>query len=92
MTTVTISEIAEADLVAIISYTKIEWGNSQAKVVKMQLQSAILFLSSFPECGHPTKQPGAFSRIVPKLPFVILYKYTKNKVTILQILHTKRNR
>ena len=92
MTSIKVSAVAEADLQAIISYTKLEWGRTQAETLKNQLQSSIVFLSEFPECGRSIKQLGAFARPVPKLPFVILYSYSKNEIIILQILHSKRNR
>ena len=92
MITVEMSAIAEADLRTIILHTKSEWGIDQAKLVKVKLQSAIVFLIEFPECGRATKQQSVRARVVPKLPFVILYKLNTEKMTIIQILHTKRKR
>jgi plasmid stabilization system protein ParE len=91
MILVRLSAVAEADLVAIIQQTKSEWGDEQAKLLKVRFQSALVFLSEFPHCGRATRRPSVYARVIPKLPFVILYKLDKETITILQIKHTKRD-
>jgi len=91
MILVKLSAVAEADLVAIIQQTKSEWGDEQAKLLKVKFQSTLVFLSEFPYCGQATRRLSVYVRVIPKLPFVILYKLDKETITILQIKHTKRD-
>lgn len=45
-------------------------------------------LDQFPKIGRPGRVPGTRELILPKQPYVVIYRHDKEKVTILRLLHT----
>ena len=89
---VKLSARAESDLEKIAIYTEERWGVEQRIKTALQLRAVSQFLELYPYCGQSTDRLDVYIVIVPKLPFVLLYKITKSKIFILQILHSKQNR
>ncbi len=92
MVEVIVSKRAEKDISDIKIFTIEQWGEVKSSITGRELKLAFNFLSEFPYCGQPVERKNVFARVVPQLPFVILYRYTSEKVTVLRIIHTKRNR
>jgi len=89
---VKLSTRALRDLEKISLYTEEMWGDEQRIKTALQLKATVQFLEVYPDCGQSTDKSGVYVLIVPKLPFVYLYRIMSSKILILQILHSKQNR
>ena len=89
---VILSARAEHDLEKISLYTEEMWGVEHRIKTALQLRAMSQFLELYPSCGQPTARANVFVVVVPKLPFLFLYKITKSKILVLQMLHSKQNR
>ena len=87
-----LSSRAERDLEKISRYTEEMWGIEQRIKTALQLKTTLQFLEVYPDCGQPTDRLNVFVVVVPKLPFIFLYKILKSEILVLQILHSKQNR
>lgn len=82
---------AQDDLRHIFYYTKTKWGNAKAIVLKDQIRLTAELLALFPDSGRKTNKNNVLVKVVPRLPFLIVYKMEeKNVVLIIQILHQKQ--
>lgn len=89
---VLLSVRAQRDLEKISFYTEEMWGVEQRIKTALQLKNTLQFLEIYPDCGQPTDRPYVLVIVVPKLPFVFLYRISKSKILVLQIVHSKQNR
>jgi plasmid stabilization system protein ParE len=83
---------AEKDVEAIFSYTETIWGIERRKQTANQINQILDFLVLNPKSGRETLRLNIFVLVIPKLPYVLLYRKTKTTITILQLIHTKRSR
>jgi len=81
---------ARDDLEHIYYYTKTKWGNAKALVLRDRIRLTIELLALFPDSGKKTNKKDVLVKIVPKLPFLIVYKMEGKMILIIQILHQKR--
>lgn len=56
-----------------------------------RIESAIRRLADFPRLGCAGSREGTFEIGVPKTPFVVIYRLSKDSVVILRIRHSARN-
>lgn len=87
-----LSARTEKDLENIFSYTETIWGMARRRRTALQLNEVFDFLAHNPESGRETARAGVFVLVVPRLPYVLLYRKNNSAVTILQLIHTKRRR
>jgi addiction module RelE/StbE family toxin len=73
-------------------HARIAADNPQAarKVVK-RIQSAVSHLGAFPAAGRPGRVRGTREAVVPKLPYIIVYRIKGHEVEILRVFHTSMN-
>lgn len=83
---------AQRDLEKVSHYTEEMWGVEQRIKTALQLKATLQFLEEYPYCGQPTERLNVFVVVVPKLPFVFLYKLMESKILVLQIVHSKQKR
>ena len=88
---VKLSRRAQYDLDKIAVYSEEMWGTEQRIKTGLQLKNTLEFLENYPDCGHATSKIGIFIVMVPKLPFVFLYRLSHSKIIVLQVLHSKQN-
>ncbi|WP_404405398.1 type II toxin-antitoxin system RelE/ParE family toxin [Pelagibacterium halotolerans] len=41
--------------------------------------------------GRPGRQAGTYEKLVPRLPYILVYGIDENTVTILRVIHTARD-
>ena len=63
-----------------------------AKRVFMQIQEAGERLRQFPQSGRPVHVRGTREVVVTGLPFLIVYRITRDSVEMLRIFHTSQDR
>lgn len=92
MIEVIVSKRAEKDIYDIKIFTIEQWGEVKSSATARELKLAFYFLSNFPDCGQPVERRNVYARVVPRLPFVVLYRRNLKTITILRIIHNKRKR
>jgi plasmid stabilization system protein ParE len=92
MTRVQINESAKQDIIAMTTYTENKWGPRQKDILKRQLESAISFVGTFPDCGQKTLRPNTLARVIPQIPFIIVYKKSNDIIKVFRVVHTSRKR
>jgi toxin ParE1/3/4 len=58
-----------------------------AAVVVARLREAVEGLEQFPSRGRPGRQAGTRELVVPRTPYVVVYRVTDEAVQVLRILH-----
>lgn len=86
---VVITPEAERDVREILAYTLAEWGREQRNAYFVVLKQAVRRLQRFPEMG---RMIGSGIRELPVSHHVILYRYEKDAITILRVMHPRRLR
>lgn len=61
-----------------------------AQEVVRRIESAVTRLGQFPNIGRPGGRPGTRELVLPRLPYVVVYRHKDDLVTILRVLHTSR--
>ena len=56
--------------------------------VRRQIRAAILRLIEFPQSGRKGHVTGTRELVVPKLPYVVVYRVSHDAVEIIRVLHT----
>ncbi len=92
MVEVIVSKRAQKDVSDIKILSIEQWGDVTASTTAQELKNTLYFLSEFPDCGQTVERKNVYARVVPRLPFVILYRRNLEIITILRILHNKRKR
>ena len=84
-----LSPLARRDLVAILHYTSINWGNTQVKVYKGKLTAAIEALAENPGLGHRSHELPDTHRVYAVGSHVIVYRLDDQGGAVVRILHQR---
>lgn len=88
---ITWAEAARQDIEDIHAYIARDSITSATKVVEA-IVAATERLTLFPGMGRPGRQSGTRELIVPRLPYVVPYRVRRDRIVILRVLHTSRQR
>lgn len=80
------SPIASQDLFRIIEYIRRENASAAQRVAKTIYEN-VGSLSSFPHRGRQGRVEGTRELPVPSLPFLVIYRVTKDAVEIAGVIH-----
>ena len=58
-----------------------------AAVVIARLRSAVRILEEFPSYGRPGKVPGTRELVVPRTPYIVIYRIAGQHVQLARVLH-----
>jgi len=83
--------VVTARVADIIVYLTEKAGILVATRYRNDLDAAYDRLAGFPGAGSPRKALGRDARIVLVYPYVIVYDHVGDTVTILRVLHCRRN-
>jgi plasmid stabilization system protein ParE len=83
---------AKSDLFAIDLYTWQQWGEQKAGEMEMILKRSVELIAEIHYFGRKTREEFVLVKVLPSVPFVIVYKVAEDTIYILRIVHTKRNR
>lgn len=61
-----------------------------AASVGASIRDAVSRLTQFPDIGRPGRVDGTRELVVPRLPFIVVYRVTGSHVDVLAILHAAR--
>ena len=82
---------AAADLQSIFSYL-CRHHPSFAESTVRALYSAVQSLRDLPERGRPGRLPSTREFVLPRLPYLIVYRITEHAVEVLHIYHGAQSR
>jgi toxin ParE1/3/4 len=93
MTRLVVTPEADADALEILDYLRQEAGARVAEDYARRFQNTLQRLIAHPESGpsRPALGPDARLAIVPPYLLIYDYTYTDDTLTLLRILHGKRN-
>jgi len=93
MTRLVVSADADADTGEILDYLAREAGQMIAEVYGRRFQTTLERITDMPESGAPRQSLGPEARVVVVYPYILIYDYAKtdDTVTLLRILHGRRN-
>jgi plasmid stabilization system protein ParE len=91
MVRVVVTEIAKHDVRRILSDLNERAGYRVAAKYAFEFKAAYRRLASLPQVGPPRPALGPTTRVVIILPYLIVYEYAADVVTVLRVLHGKRN-
>jgi toxin ParE1/3/4 len=91
MARVVITASADADLAEIIDYLRREAGDPVARKYAAEFDALYDRLADFPGSGPRRIALGADTRIAIVPPYVVIYDYANDTVTIMRVLHGRRN-
>ena len=93
MTRLVVTSNAEDDLNKILDYLKGKAGALVAEEYGLKFLTSIERLANFPGVGSRREAFGPNARVVVVPPYVLIYDYAsaEDTVTLLRILHGKRN-
>lgn len=91
MAHVVITQLADADVQAIIAHLAKEAGRPVAARYARAFNAAYDRFADFPGIGPRRPALGQHTRIWVERPYVIVYDHVHDTVTVLRILHGKRN-
>lgn len=57
-----------------------------------EIAVAVMRLDRFHEIGRPGRRLGTRELVLPRIPFVVVYRVREKAITILRLLHTSRIR
>lgn len=57
-----------------------------------QIFHTLSFLADWPDMGRQGRRPGLRELVVPRTPYLVLYRRTQRDVFILRVLHGSRKR
>jgi toxin ParE1/3/4 len=57
-----------------------------------QITHMIGFLEDWPDLGRTGRRAGLRELVVPSTPYLVLYQHEDDEITILRVLHGRRNR
>ncbi len=80
------TEIAEADLDAIVSYIADE-SVSNAVAFDARVRDRVRMLSEFPELGRAGRFEGTLELILPHDRCVVVYRVQEEQVRVLRLIH-----
>lgn len=82
------TEEAADDLEAILDYIAADNPQAAAETVR-EIEVACNRLDRFPNLGRPGAVPGTREIVLPRLPYLVVYRTTPGRPTILRVLHGK---
>jgi len=82
---------ARADMVALVTHISRD-SPSGAFRVHDQIEHTVGFLTDWPDMGRKGRQLDLRELVVPRTPYLVLYRRTERDVIVLRVLHTSRNR
>jgi addiction module RelE/StbE family toxin len=82
---------AARDLAEIEAYISTD-NPEAARAVASRLRKAFELITARPEIGRPAQFPDTREWSVPGLPYVIPYRVRPNRIDILRVWHTSRER
>jgi len=93
MTRLVVAAEAEVDTTAILSYLQHSAGSSVASDYGFRIFQTIERIVEMPSSGAPRPVLGEGVRIGIVSPYVLIYQYSgdRDEVTLLRILHGRRN-
>jgi addiction module RelE/StbE family toxin len=80
---------ALSDLVGIGDYVARDNRDAAARVVT-SIRAHAARLSDYPELGRPGRIEGTRELVVPRLPYVVVYRLVVGEAEILTVLHTSQ--
>lgn len=87
---------ARDDLEGLRSHIVANAGAGIADMVIGRIGTGLSTLAAFPHIGHGGHVPGTFEMVVPRLPFVVVYRVDFNDIerelVVLRVYHTARDR
>lgn len=93
---VRLTEAAADDLDGISSHVALHADAVIAEHVIARIGVLISTLSAYPHIGHDGAVAGTFEMLVPRLPFVIVYRIDfnddDNELIVLRVFHTAQRR
>ncbi len=81
------SPAAEADIVAILEYGASRWGRDEALAFALAFKDAYDLLERHPLIGRERPELGADLRSWAHRGYLLYYRFDRDVVTILRILH-----
>jgi toxin ParE1/3/4 len=91
MARIVITASADADLGEIIAYLRREAGDLVARKYADEFDALYDRLADFPGSGPRRLALGPDTRIAIIPPYVVIYDYADDTVTVMRVLHGKRN-
>jgi len=91
MAVVQITASADADLADIVSDLTAKSGISTAERYAAGFDALFDRLAEYPDIGAPRPKLGAHTRIGIVPPYVAIYEHKGDIVTVLRVLHGRRN-
>lgn len=91
MARVAISIFARRDVNSILSDLNERAGSPVSKRYAAEFKKMNETLAEFPEIGPLRKGLGRYARIKVVLPYVVVYDFAGDLVTVLRVLHGQRN-
>ena len=91
MARVVVTETAKYDVRRILSDLHERAGHRVAAKYAAEFKAAYRRLASSPQIGPPRPALGPSTHIVIILPYLVFYEYEADVVTVLRVLHGRRN-
>lgn len=82
---------AQRDLKAILDYISKE-GPSGAARVHGQILHSVSFLADWPDLGRRGRRRNLRELVIPRTPYVVIYRRSAKLVSIVRVIHGKRLR
>lgn len=91
MLKVVLRQKAEADLVRIIEYTKVRWGEVQAKRYLEDLRARIEFAAEFPGTGSEATGLPSQYRKIKLASHRAIYRCTNSDLIVVRVVHERED-
>jgi toxin ParE1/3/4 len=91
MARVVVTDQAKRDIRRILSDLTERAGHRVVERYAAEFKAAYRRLNSFPDSGAPRPALGLGTRIVLVLPYIVIYESREDTVTVLRVMHGKRN-
>lgn len=73
-----------------IDYLETQDAPAAAKTIVTRIQRSVSFLRNNPELGREGRVQGTREMVVPRTPYIVAYRLTKEEIQILRVLHAAR--
>ena len=91
MARVVVTDSAKRDVRRILSDLNLKAGHRVAANYAAEFKATYRRLVEFPASGPPRPELGVQARIAIILPYIVIYDHRDDVVTVLRVLHGKRN-
>ena len=78
---------AASDLTGICDYVEEHDGPAMARRLASGIYERVEALSQFPRRGRTGRRPGTRELVLPRLPYVVVYRIRDDVVEVVRILH-----